>query len=107
MKFCSKCGAEVMDEAVICTKCGCAVANNTETKKLTDTGVRKAGWYFGFLLGWIGVIIIVCLNNGKQRECDKFAVGGAIAWAATSIVFIIILYIGVLASLSSMPNYYY
>ena len=25
MKFCTKCGAELLDEAVICTKCGCMV----------------------------------------------------------------------------------
>ena len=26
MKFCTKCGNELMDEAVICTKCGCMIA---------------------------------------------------------------------------------
>ena len=25
MKYCSKCGNQLLDEAVICTKCGCAV----------------------------------------------------------------------------------
>ena len=25
MKYCAKCGAELMDEAVICVKCGCPV----------------------------------------------------------------------------------
>lgn len=25
MKYCSKCGAELVDEAVVCTNCGCAV----------------------------------------------------------------------------------
>ena len=25
MKYCSKCGAQLMDEAVICLRCGCAV----------------------------------------------------------------------------------
>ena len=25
MKFCSKCGKEVLDEAVVCPNCGCAV----------------------------------------------------------------------------------
>lgn len=25
MKFCSKCGAELVDDAVICTKCGCFI----------------------------------------------------------------------------------
>ena len=27
MKFCSKCGKEIMDEAVVCPGCGCAVGN--------------------------------------------------------------------------------
>ena len=27
MKYCSKCGNQVMDEAVICPKCGCPVEN--------------------------------------------------------------------------------
>ena len=26
MKYCSKCGAELVDEAVVCPKCGCSVA---------------------------------------------------------------------------------
>jgi NADH:ubiquinone oxidoreductase subunit 6 (subunit J) len=34
---------------------------------------RKDGWAFGFLLGWIGVIIVACLSDktpltAKQRE---------------------------------------
>ena len=28
MKFCSNCGNEVIEEAVICVKCGCAVGNS-------------------------------------------------------------------------------
>ena len=32
--FCRKCGAEIMDEAVICPKCGCATGVvSPETKK--------------------------------------------------------------------------
>ena len=31
MKYCVKCGAELVDEAVICTKCGCATENYRET----------------------------------------------------------------------------
>lgn len=28
MKYCTKCGHELVDEAVICTNCGCAVQGN-------------------------------------------------------------------------------
>ena len=27
MKYCTKCGSEIADEAVVCPKCGCAVDN--------------------------------------------------------------------------------
>ena len=30
MKYCSKCGKEIMDEAVICPGCGCAQENNVQ-----------------------------------------------------------------------------
>ena len=30
MKYCSKCGAELYDDAVICVKCGCPVENNIQ-----------------------------------------------------------------------------
>lgn len=29
MKYCSKCGKEIMDEAVVCPGCGCATSNYT------------------------------------------------------------------------------
>lgn len=38
MKFCSKCGKEIMDEAVICPGCGCSVA---QEKKEEKKDVRK------------------------------------------------------------------
>lgn len=28
MKYCKKCGNELLDEAVVCTKCGCAIDPN-------------------------------------------------------------------------------
>lgn len=31
MKFCTHCGKEIMDEAVICVGCGCAVEGQTQT----------------------------------------------------------------------------
>lgn len=29
MKYCTQCGAEILDEAVICVKCGCATESTT------------------------------------------------------------------------------
>ena len=37
MKFCTHCGKELMDEAVVCTNCGCAV-NGAKMAELLDNG---------------------------------------------------------------------
>ena len=52
MKYCSKCGAEIHDEAVICPKCGCAVApsNGSLSEKSWIATVLLC-----FFLGAIGV----------------------------------------------------
>ena len=42
MKYCSKCGKELLDEAVICVGCGCAVEimhSNQKTKNVPDKEV--------------------------------------------------------------------
>ncbi|MDR2314624.1 MAG: TM2 domain-containing protein [Spirochaetaceae bacterium] len=52
MKYCAHCGSELMDEAVICIKCGCAVEQIIE-------GVSEKDWLTTLLLsiflGGIGV----------------------------------------------------
>lgn len=40
MSYCSHCGAEINDEAVICPKCGCAVKN---VKMLNQPKSKKSG----------------------------------------------------------------
>ena len=44
MKFCTKCGNELMDEAVICTKCGCSTTplpTPNENKKNCLSSIAK------------------------------------------------------------------
>lgn len=40
MKYCQKCGKEIVDEAVVCTGCGCSVEVNVK-KTLT---VERTVW---------------------------------------------------------------
>jgi uncharacterized membrane protein YvbJ len=57
MKYCSRCGTELVDEAVVCTKCGCAVG----TAGQIVAGVSGIGQEFiiglvGLILGVVGLI---------------------------------------------------
>ncbi len=55
MKFCQKCGKEIVDEAVICPGCGCAVAEEKKNEVYGNDGLAIAAKIF---------LIIGCLAQG-------------------------------------------
>ena len=61
MKFCSKCGAQVNDEAVICVSCGCAIegANRPVRQLKTTRGLLK---YIIFSLITFGIYPLVMMT---------------------------------------------
>lgn len=83
--FCSKCGKEIADEAVICTGCGCAVNNSSinktvstsaKTEKKTSTSLILGivgivfAWLFA-LVGHITSIIGIVLGIKEYKETEK------------------------------------
>lgn len=56
MKFCSKCGNQLVDEAVVCPNCGCAVVESGATAAKDEN--RLVRFLLTFFLGWIGSLII-------------------------------------------------
>lgn len=42
MKYCSKCGAELADEAIVCVKCGCPVTSSYELEKKQKKQKQKS-----------------------------------------------------------------
>lgn len=63
MKYCTHCGAELLDEAVLCPKCGCwvnsvATSPTTEIKEELKTNVCAL---IGFILSLVSICMIVNL----------------------------------------------
>lgn len=61
-KYCSNCGSEVDEKAVVCIKCGCAIKkeNNYENCLETTTETPKTGLILGVLgiiFAWLFAII--------------------------------------------------
>lgn len=52
MKYCTKCGKELMDESIICVGCGCSVVENKSTRFAPVTQKPKAA----MILGIIGIV---------------------------------------------------
>ena len=89
MKYCSKCGTELFDEAVVCTKCGCPVqgsvyyqtqftpqstfekseGNTTAAKVFMIIGtVLMAIWTFCIGLAWCLLMTLSYCNKVKRGE---------------------------------------
>ena len=47
--FCSKCGSEINDDAVVCPKCGCLVDNKKLNQNVKPSGLKGAIKFFMIL----------------------------------------------------------
>jgi len=120
MKFCSHCGAEVMDEAVICVKCGCSVGgtqasaaaaqpsiiiNNTNTN--TNTNANANGYGMGRPRNkWVAFLLCLFLGFVGAHKFYEGKGGMGILYIFTGGLF----GIGVLVDLINLllkPNPYY
>ena len=56
MKYCVKCGNQLMDEAVICTKCGCAVQQISATAPAEKTKLISVSSDENSVCSWIPLV---------------------------------------------------
>lgn len=78
MKYCSKCGKEIMDKVMICPGCGCAQENNVQNNvqgnsvpqiKEALSDIQKevwsnSGWsLLGFFIPIVGLILYLVYKN--------------------------------------------
>lgn len=62
MKFCTKCGHEMVDEAIVCTGCGCATAPiPKKSRKPTKAGNNLNLYAYNFVFSIFTAICLFCL----------------------------------------------
>lgn len=99
MKYCAKCGNELMNDAVVCPKCGCSADFEKNQSSANQTnGYAIAGFicsFFILLLGWI----FVGIGLNKTNKIDEKGKGFAIAAIAISTAIFLISFISIMASI--------
>ena len=93
MKFCQHCGKEIMDEAVICPGCGCAVqaASNAQVVTPVDDSVSVGLVILAVLLPIFGVIYWP-VNAKKRPKCAKACgIAGIISWAVSFVIYYVMI----------------
>lgn len=86
--FCKKCGKEIMDDAVVCIHCGCAVDDSQVKKAVSPEDKVNAGIIVGtVLIPLIGLILgIVNLCQKKTRSGGTYLGVGIGCWIFYTII---------------------
>lgn len=85
MKFCSHCGKEIMDAAVICPHCGCSVGAVSSEPDVPSTGLNILSLLFP-LVGLILYLVYQEKTPNKAKAIGKFALIGVGVAVALSVL---------------------
>lgn len=84
--FCSKCGKEIDDEAVVCVHCGCAtgVRKKAEVSKepyKLSTGLSLLGFFVPLVVLIMGIVELSNNDHSpKGTALVNMAIAGIVAW---------------------------
>ncbi len=116
MKFCTHCGNELAEEAVVCPKCGCAVDSSFNKPATSNNGSYSTLSIVGFVLSFfaplIGLIVSIMAFNAAKNENDEkskgFAKAGIIissVWMGLVAFIVVFWFIVVFAIIGSTAPY--
>lgn len=87
MKYCSKCGKEIMDDAVICPGCGCP-QDNKALKNQADSS--SFGWaMLGFCIPIVGLILYLVRKKDTPLKAKSAGKGALVSLIISVIIYIV------------------
>lgn len=89
MKYCPKCGTSLVDEAIVCTNCGCGVPRPGELSGEVSPKSWLAALLLCFFLGGIGVHRFYVGKVGTGI-LQLLTLGGFGIWALIDFIVIIV-----------------
>jgi len=88
MKYCTKCGKEIMDEAVVCPGCGCPT-DNTVWRNMANRGEDKANVgliVLSILIPIVGVILWPVNHKETPKAAMTYGLCGIISWVVFGVL---------------------
>lgn len=93
MKYCTVCGRQIMDEAVICPSCGCAVNTHKNTQFIPTASqpdeVSVGLCILSFFVPLFGVIYWALKYKETPKKAKACGITGLIAWGVNILISII------------------
>ena len=86
MKFCSKCGKEIVEEAIVCPNCGCAVDNSIASQQSSNDQVNVGLCILAALIPLFGIIYWPVKHKEAPKKAQACGITALISWAISFIV---------------------
>lgn len=103
MKYCTKCGKELLDEAVVCPGCGCAQGNINQVNVSDSSSFGYA--LLGFCIPIVGLILYLIWKDTTPLKA-KSAGKGALVSVIVGVIFYIIYFVIIAAIIGSSALYF-
>ena len=92
MKYCSKCGKELVDEAVICTNCGCSVAQTNATPAYVEEDKISVGFcILAFLVPLFGLIYWAVKRSDTPRRAKAIGITALVSFILNIISSVLLI----------------
>ena len=96
MKYCSTCGKELHDDAVICVNCGCQVSSIQTTKRSYEDVPSGGLNFLAFLCPLAGFIMFCAMKSNTPKKAKQIGLCALISL----VVFLIVLIPWILSTFS-------
>lgn len=100
MKYCSKCGNQINDEAVVCVYCGC----KTEQYTYDDSNIGLA--FLGFFIPIVGLILYIVMHDRTPLKAKSAGKGALIGFIIKLVLCIAYVVLVVMAVSPELLSYY-
>lgn len=93
MKFCTHCGKEMMNDAVVCTNCGCAVNGVSSTKgAVTGDDIPNGGLNaVAFFIPLVGFVLYCIMQGRTPRKANQIGVFALVGFLINIVIYVALL----------------
>lgn len=91
MKYCGKCGHQVVDDAVVCTNCGCAIKSTgkTQSENPPEAKADPGLIILSISIPLAGVILWIAKNKEEPQVAGTYGALGLLFWILGIFVLVL------------------